>query len=178
MALKSTIHKAELQIADLDRQHYATHRITVAKHPSETDARMMLRLLAFVLHADERLMFGRGISTDDEPDLWLKNLTDEIDLWIDLGCIDEKRVRQASGRARAVQLYTYNDRSEKVWWPSMQSKCQRCDNVKVAHIDDLALDAMALMASKSMHLQFTMQDGDILVSDGSRSATVALQSRL
>ncbi len=107
MALKATIFKAELQIADIDRSYYQAHSLTLARHPSETEQRMMVRLLAFALHADERLLFGRGLSTDDEPDLWLKNLHDEIELWIELGQPDEKRVRKTCARARNVIIYTY-----------------------------------------------------------------------
>ena len=109
MALKATIFKADLQIADMDRGYYQTHALTIARHPSETDQRMMVRILAFALFADERLHFTRGISTDDEPDLWLKGLDEEIELWVDLGQPDLKRIRKACGRARQVV-----DRAEDV----------------------------------------------------------------
>ena len=102
MALKATIFKAELQIADMDRNYYHDHALTIARHPSETDERMMVRLLAYALHADETLSFGKGLSTDDEPDLWQKDLTGAIELWIDVGQPDEKRIRKACGRARQV----------------------------------------------------------------------------
>ncbi len=100
MASKATVYKAELQISDMDRHYYATHVLTVAQHPSETDERLMVRLLAFALHAQERLEFGRGVSSDDEPDLWLRSLSGEIELWVDLGQPDEARIRRACGRAR------------------------------------------------------------------------------
>ena len=105
MALKATIFKAELQLSDMDRHHYQTHALTLARHPSETDERMLLRLAAFALNADERLEFTKGISSEDEPDLWLKNLSGEIELWIELGQPDEKRMRRACGRARRVVVY-------------------------------------------------------------------------
>ena len=116
MALKSTVVKAELQVSDLDRHYYATHNLTVAQHPSETDERLMVRLLAFALFAEERLEFGRGLSQDDEPDLWLKELTGEIDLWIDLGQPEEARIRKACGRARRAVVVTYSGRSADIWW--------------------------------------------------------------
>ena len=112
MALKSTIYKAKLNVTDMDRQVYQEFPLTIACHPSETEARMMLRILAFALHADERLEFGRGISTDSEPDLWQKSLSDDVELWIDLGTPDESRLRKASGRAERVKLFVYGDRSD------------------------------------------------------------------
>ena len=115
MALKATIFKAELNVADLDRHVYADFSLTLARHPSETDERMMLRLLAFALHADERLEFGRGISTEDEPDLWCKSLSGEIELWVDLGTPDRNRLRKACGRSHSVVLYAYGGRAVPVW---------------------------------------------------------------
>src|SRR5262244_3039128 len=111
MALKSTIFKAQLQVSDLDRNHFATHSLTLARHPSETDERMMVRLLAFALNADERLEFGRGLSAEDEADL-----TGAIDAWIDVGLPDERRLRKAAGRAKQVKVYTYGGRAAELWW--------------------------------------------------------------
>jgi len=178
MALKATIYKVELQIADLDRHYYATHNLTVARHPSENEARMMLRLLAFARHADERLEFGRGVSTDGEPDLWRKSLSDEIELWIDLGAPDERELRQVCGRARQVILYSYNDRSVAVWWPAIQSSCRKLENLTVWHVDDAAIAALTEMSSRSMSLQFTLQEGEVLVTDGVRSVTIVPKARL
>ena len=107
MALKATIFKAELQVADMDRHYYGSHVLTVARHPSETDERMMVRLLAFALHAQDALAFGKGLGAQDEPDLWLRNLTGAIDLWLDVGLPEEKRVRRACGRAEQVCIYCY-----------------------------------------------------------------------
>ena len=106
MALKATIFKADLQIADMDRHYYGDHALTIARHPSETDERMMVRLLAFALHAHDMLAFGRGLSADDEPDLWQKDLTGAIDLWIDVGQPDEKRMLKACGRSSRVVVYS------------------------------------------------------------------------
>ena len=115
MALKSTIYKADCQISDIDRGYYQPHYLTIALHPSETEERMMVRLLAFVLNAHEHLQFSKGLSTDDEPDLWKKSLTGDIELWIDAGMPDEKRIRKASNRADKVIIYTYGGRNN-VWW--------------------------------------------------------------
>jgi len=102
MALKSTIFKAELSIADIDRGYYRDHALTIARHPSETDERMMMRILAFALHADDALEFGRGLSADDEPDVWRRDLTGAVEQWIEVGLPDERVVRKACGRARDV----------------------------------------------------------------------------
>jgi uncharacterized protein YaeQ len=107
MALNSTIYKVELQISDMDRHYYATHALTLARHPSETEERLMVRLLAFALYADDRLEFGKGISDEDEPALWRKAYTDEIELWIELGQPDEARIRKACGRSRQVVVINY-----------------------------------------------------------------------
>ena len=116
MALKSTIFKAELQVSDLDRNHFATHALTIARHPSETDERMMVRVLAFALHAHEALAFGRGLGADDEPGLWQKDLTGAIEVWIDVGQPDDKRVRRACGRTARIFVYAYGDRVVDAWW--------------------------------------------------------------
>lgn len=177
MALKATIYKAELQISDLDRHYYQSHALTIARHPSETDERMMLRILAFAWHASESLQFGKGISTDDEPDLWQKSLSDEIELWIDLGNPDEKRLRKACGRARQVQVYTYQSRSAAVWWQQMQDSVKRFDNLTIRHLDSEQVEALGQLASRSMDLQCLIQDGQITLSNPQHSVTLSLNER-
>ena len=128
MASNATVFKAVLQISDVDRGYYHDHALTLARHPSETDERMMVRLLAFVLHAHEALAFGRGLSTEDEPDLWQKDLTGAIELWIVVGQRDEKSIRQACGRAKQVFIYTYGGRGADLWWEQNRAKLVRLDN--------------------------------------------------
>src|SRR5476651_1029772 len=135
MALKSTIFKAELQVSDLDRDHFATHALTIARHPSETDERMMVRVLAFALHASDALSFGRGLSTDDEPDLWQKDLTGSIETWIDVGQPDDKRIRKACGRAGQVYIYSYGGHASKLWWTQISDKLERTRNLTVRSVD-------------------------------------------
>lgn len=115
MALKSTVFRAELQVSDLDRHYYAAHALTLARHPSETDERMMVRLLAFALFAGERLEFGRGLSTEDEPALWRKDLTGAVELWIEVGLPDERALRRACGRAERVAVLCYGGRGADLW---------------------------------------------------------------
>jgi len=159
MALKATIYKAELQVNDMDRHYYATHQLTLAQHPSETEERMMMRLLAFALHADGRLEFGRGLGTDDEPDLWRKSLTGEIEQWIELGHPDEQRIRKACGRARQVVVITYSGRSSDVWWDKIAASLARSKNLTVIDIPAATVQALASLADRNMELQCLIQDG-------------------
>ena len=166
MAPKATIHKAELQVSDMDRQYYATHALTLAQHPSETNERLMVRLLAFALHADERLEFGRGLSSDDEPDLWRKSLTGEIEQWIELGQPDEQRIRKACGRARQVIVVNYSGRSADIWWDRIAAGLARSRNLTVIDIPAQTVQALAVLAGRNMQLQCLIQDGHAqLISD-------------
>jgi uncharacterized protein YaeQ len=160
MALPSTIHKVDLNVADMDRHYYADHALTIARHPSETDERMMVRLLAFALHADERLAFGRGLSTTDEPDLWLHDLTGRIDLWIDAGQPDDRRVRRACAQAAQVVVYAYGGRSVDLWWGKAAPEFARFSNLSVVAIDAATTDALAGVAARTMKVQVTVQDGE------------------
>lgn len=104
MALKATIYKAVVNVADLDRNRFLDAALTLARHPSETQERMMLRLLAWIKYADERLQFTRGLSAEDEPEVWLRNDHLGIDLWIELGLPDERRIKKACTQASDVAL--------------------------------------------------------------------------
>ena len=161
MAHKSTIFKAELQVSDLDRGHFATHSLTVARHPSETDRRMMVRLLAFALNADEALEFGRGLSSEDEPDLVKRDLTGAIELWIDVGLPDEREIRKAAGRAREVKVYVYGGRSAALWWTQNESALARLRNVSVVEVPDSVADPLTRLAQRNMRLDCTIQDAQV-----------------
>ena len=165
MALKATIFKADLQIADMDRGYYQDHSLTLARHPSETDARMMVRLLAFALNADERLQFTKGLSTDDEPDVWQKSLSDEIECWIDVGLPSDTRVRKACNRSQSVAIYAYGDRSARVWKEQNLGKLERFKNLKIYFLKDESVDNLAELAKKNMSLQCTVQDGQVWLGD-------------
>lgn len=171
MALKATIYKAELQIADMDRNYYATHNLTLARHPSETDERMMVRILAFALFADEGLGFGKGLCVDDEPDLWLRDLTGDILHWLDVGQPDEKWVRKACGRARRVTLINYG-RTADIWWQGTRDKLARQDKLTVLRLPPEAAPALARLTERSMRLQFTIQEGQVWVTDGRETVQV------
>lgn len=175
MALKATIFKADLQIADMDRHYYGDHALTIARHPSETDERMMVRVLAFALHAHEALGFGKGLSTEDEPDLWRKDLTGAIDLWIDVGQPDEKRMLKACGRASEVVVYGYSPTCH-IWWGQTGAKIERARNLRVLQLQASASLALAKLAQRTMQLQCTIQDGQIWMSDASQSVHIELEA--
>ncbi len=165
MAIKATIFKADLQIADMDRNYYAEHSLTLARHPSETDERMMVRLLAFAMFAHEQLGFGKGMCADDEADVWQKDLTGAIQLWIDVGLPDEKWTRKACGRASQVVLISYGGRTADLWWSANQSKYLRQDNLRVYNLAPETTQALAALASRTMRLQCSIQDGQIWITD-------------
>jgi uncharacterized protein YaeQ len=172
MALKATIFKADLSIADMDRGYYADHALTLARHPSETDERMMARLLAFALNADNALVFGKGLCVDDEPDLWLKDLTGAIDLWIDVGLPDEKWLKKACNRADRVILLSYGGRQAEVWWSQIESKLARLDNLAVFNLSTSESQGLAGMAARTMRLQCTIQDGHVFMTNGEHSLQI------
>lgn len=164
MALKATIFKANLQVTDTDRHHYQSHALTLARHPSETDERMMVRLLAFALHADETLEFSKGLSTADEPALWSKRFDGEIETWIDIGQPEEKRIRKACTRARQVFVYSYGGRAADLWWKQARDKLDRFDNLSVVNLPETAIRELTGFVQRTMQLQCTIQEGQVWLS--------------
>lgn len=175
MALKSTIFKVKLGIADMDRQYYCEHLLTLARHPSETNERLMIRLLAFALFADERLEFGRGLSTDDEPALWLRDYTGEVRMWIEVGLPDERLVRKACGRADAVVVLAYGGRQVDAWWAKDGPAMARLEKLRVLALDSEQSVSLAALSERGMDLQCTIQDGHVWLTDGPN--TVAIEPR-
>ena len=176
MALKATIYKAELQIADMDRSYYADHALTIARHPSETDERMMVRLLAFALHADTALTFAKGLSAEDEPDLWQRDLTGAIDTWIDVGQPDERRIRKACGRAARVFVYSYSGRAADIWWNQIGARLERISNLGMFNLPAGVGPGLARLADRSMQLQCTIQDGHVWLGGSKEAVQVDLQA--
>jgi len=174
MALKATIFKAELQIADMDRHYYHDHALTLARHASETDERMMVRLLAFALHAHAALVFGKGLSADDEPDLWQKDLTGVIETWIDVGQPDEKRIRKACNRASQVFVYSYGGRGADLWWQQNSSHLERTKNLTVLNLSSNSSLALAQLTQPKMQLHCTIQEGEIWLADDTERLQIDL----
>lgn len=177
MSPKSTVYKAQLQVSDMDRHYYASHALTLAQHPSETDQRVMVRLLAFALFADERLAFGRGLSSEDEPDLWRKSLTGEIEQWIELGQPDESRIRKACGRAREVVVLGYSGRGFDVWWEKNAVALARLRNLRVLDLPAGSAESMATMLARNMDLQCLIQDGQVQLINGGGSLALTINQR-
>ncbi|MGZ8338194.1 MAG: YaeQ family protein [Telluria sp.] len=171
MALKATIYKADIQIADMDRNYYQDHALTLARHPSETDERMMIRLLAFAIHANEALTFTKGLFDTDEPDLWQKDLTGAIQLWIEVGQPDEKRLLKACGRSEQVIVYSYSATSH-IWFKQIANKLERAKNLTVINIPAEASQQLEKLAKRNMQLQCTIQDSQIYLTDGAETVLV------
>jgi uncharacterized protein YaeQ len=171
MAIKATVYKAQLQIADMDRGLYADHSLTLARQPSETDERMMARVLAFALQvpADDHqgaLQLARGMADADEPDLWQKSLSGELLHWIEVGQPEERRISKACGRAQRVTLYAYSS-AAAIWWAGVANKLSRLSNLQVWQLPAAQSQALAALAERSMQLQVTVQEGAIWVGNGS-----------
>lgn len=169
MALTSTICKCNLDISDMDRDHYGNHVLTLARHPSETDERMMVRLLAFCLFADVDLRFGGGISANDEPDLWRHDRQGLISHWIDLGQLQEKRLRQSCSKAARVTIITYQDNAAAQWWRQIKDQADRFLHLDIIHFPDTQTRALVPLAARQMQLQCTIQDGLLWLTDGALS---------
>jgi uncharacterized protein YaeQ len=166
MAQNATIYKVELSVSDMDRHYYDTHKLTIAKHPSETDERLMVRIVAFALNADAQLEMTKGLSTDDEPDIWQKSLSGELDVWVALGLPSEKVMRQSCSKADKVIVYPYGGRTAEVWWDKIKSGTTRFDNLQVTSFSAKDTSQLAKLASRAMKLQINVQDGDVMVSIG------------
>ena len=179
MALKATIYKATLQIADMDRHVYGEHGLTIARHPSETDERMMMRLLAFALNvpasdAHGTLDFAKDLWDTDEPALWQKDLTDAIVQWIDVGQPDDKRMMRASPRAVSVKVYSYTA-STPIWWSGVATKITRAENLSVWQVPPDQSQALAALAQRTMQLQISVQDGHIWITAGEQTIEIVPQ---
>lgn len=169
MALKSTIYKAHLQVADMDRHYYQDHHLTLARHPSETEKRLMLRVLAFALYAHEDLQFTRGLCADDEPELWQINPDQSIELWIELGTPDFKRLKKACSKANKVVLLSYGDNAIAQWWPGIKKQLQGVNCLSVIQLPDSQAEELEAMIQRSMQLSCTLQDQAVMIADGNSS---------
>jgi uncharacterized protein YaeQ len=180
MAIKSTVFKASLQIADIDHGYYADHALTLARHPSETDERMMMRLVALAFNAhqlqtvcggDGTLAFGAGLSNPDEPDVWLRDFTGRTRLWIEVGQPEDKPLLKACGKSDQVMLYCFNHAAE-VWWRGIESKLSRAQNLRVFRVPSEVSQSLSALAQRSMQLQATIQEGVLMLGDGNRHVDI------
>jgi uncharacterized protein YaeQ len=173
MAQNATVYKVELSVADMDRNYYETHKLTVAKHPSETDERLMVRIVAFALNAHENLAMIRGLSADGEPDIWQKSLSGELDVWVSLGLPSEKVMRQSCSKAERVIVYPYGGRPAEIWWEKIKGSTTRFDNLEVVSFSEKDTGELAKLANRSMKLQINIQEGDVMVNAGDDTVYVS-----
>ncbi len=178
MASNATIHRAELNVADMDRYHYADHSLTIARHPSETEERMMVRLLAFALWSHERLEFGRGIAVTEEPDLWQRDLTGRIERWIDVGLPDDRRIRQACGQSDEVVVLAFGGRSADLWWDKIKAELPKGKKLSVVFVAEETTAQLARLAARTMTAQFLVQEGERWLSLGEERFVVGLEWRV
>lgn len=175
MALRATVYRCELRLSDIDRGVYGDFPLTLARHPSETEERLMVRLLAFVLFADPELAFGKGLSTEGEPDLWRRDATGIVELWIDVGLPDERDVRKACGRARRVIVLAYGGRRAQQWWTENAAALARQTNLRVLALADDAGPALQSIAARSMQLTATIHEGHVWL--GTPTAAIEIVPR-
>ena len=176
MAIKATIYKAEVQLSDIDRGLYGDYSVTIARHPSETDERMIIRLLAFALNVPPDgdhgpLEFAKDMWDADEPSLWQKDYTGDILHWIEVGQPDEKRLLRMAARVGRVSVYSFSS-STPIWWQGIEGKLSRTRNLWVWQVPPEQSEALAALAQRTMELQVTVQEGGIWVGDGVRSIEV------
>jgi len=170
MAVNATINKALLNIANMDEHYYAEHNLTLAQHPSENDLRLMIRIVAFILNANDTLMFCKGISQDDEPDLWQKSFGDDIEMWIDLGQIDEKRIKKACGQSDKVIIYTFKESLAKPWFEKIKNSLSRFKNLKIIHLN--IEGDIELLAKRAMNIQCNILDNELTLIAGDDSVII------
>jgi len=171
MALKATINKATIHLSDMDRNYYDTLQLTIAQHPSETDQRLMIRLIAYILNAHENLEFGKGVSDEDEAALWQINYSEVIELWIELGQLDEKRIKKACNRSQKVKLYCYGS-SVDTWWSQSASKMRQFSKLSIEQFSEETSLALAKLISRSMEFQCSIQDNQLWLTSGDETLLI------
>lgn len=164
MALKATIFKAKISLSNLNIHHYDDLTLTIARHPSENNLRMMARILAYLMSAQEEPTFTKGISTDTEPDIWKINHDGSIDHWIELGHLDERRIRQSCSKAKKVTLYTYQGNQSLQWFTSIENGLSRFTNLDIIHFSFPDNQNIEDFAERGMNISCTIEDNEIWLS--------------
>ncbi len=169
MGSKVNILRVNLNISDIDRNYYQEHKFTIAHQPPETGIYIIARILAFTLKAHERLVYTKGTDTKHEPAIWQKDLTGAIELWIEIGEADEKRIRKACARSKHVIIYTYKEGSSAIWWNLKSSKLNILKNLSVISLPAQALEDLSSMIDRTMELQCTIQDRHVWIANNDRT---------
>lgn len=162
MALKPTIYKFNISLSDINRNHYDTLNLTVAQHPSENPQRMMARVMAFCLNAQESLLFTKGLSEPDVPDIWVRTLDDQVALWIDVGEPAVERVKKATRLATSVKVYSFNAKSD-VWWEQSRAGFSSLP-VSVFRFDPEGIGRLAGLLQRTMALSLTITGDSAFVA--------------
>lgn len=165
MALSSSIYRADIDLSNLNTHQYENYNLTMAKHPSESESRMMFRLLAYLYCAHEDLAFTKGLSAQDEPEIWQKDFAGDIVQWIELGLPDLKRIRQASGKSKSVKIFTHHQSKSEDWWSKIKGSLIRNDKVEVYHLNLVEEFDLEDLVSKSMKLSCVIEDGVMHLSN-------------
>jgi uncharacterized protein YaeQ len=171
LALKPTIYKAQIELADSDRECYETLALTLARHPSETAERMAARLLSYCLNSARGLEFTRGLSSGDEPDLWQHSDSGEIEHWIEVGQPDEGRLRKATGRARRVSVYAFG-KSAATWWTKNGKAISALPRLRVWQFPWEDVVTIAPMLGRSAQLSVSIVGGQLYIDNGAGSASL------
>lgn len=171
MALKATIYKANIELADMDRNYYDSLQLTIAQHPSETPQRLMVRLITYLLNAHPDLQFGKGVSNEDEAAIWQKNYSDEIELWIELGQLEEKRLKKACNQAKSVKLYCYAS-SADTWWSQQHKALEKYERLTVEQFDTATCEALVKLLDRNMEFQCSIQDGQMWLTFGDETLLI------
>lgn len=162
MALKPTIYKFRIALTDMNRDYYDSLSLTIAQHPSENLTRMMARVLAFSMNAQQDLAFTKGLSNIEEPDIWHKTLDDQISLWIDVGEPDPERVKKSTRLARNVRIYSFNTKSD-VWWKQNSNKLNLL-KAQVYRLDAEAIETLATYVKRTMDISIMLTGNSAFVS--------------
>jgi uncharacterized protein YaeQ len=171
MALKATIYKATIDLANMDRNYYDSLQLTIARHPSETEQRLMVRLVAFILNAHPDLQFGKGLSDETEASIWQVNYSDEISLWIELGQPDEKRLKKACNQAREVKLYCYSS-SVNTWWSQVEQNLNKFEKLTIEQFETTTCESLVKLLSRNMEFQCSIQDGQLWLTSGDETLLI------
>ncbi len=171
MALKATIYKVNIELANMDLNYYDSLQLTLAQHPSETEQRLMVRLICYILNAHPDLQFGKGVSDEDEAAIWQINYSGEIALWIELGQLDEKRIKKACNKSAKVKLYCYGS-SVNTWWSQTQNALQNFPKLSIEQFDMTTTNALVKLLSRNMEFQCSIQDDQLWLTCGDETLLI------
>lgn len=177
MAIKPTIYKLRIAISDLNRDYYDSVSLTIALHPSENTERMMARIVAYCLNAQENLSFTKGLSVVEEPDIWVKTLDDQIKLWIDMGEPAPDRVKKSSRLSPQVIVYSFNSKSD-TWWEQSKDKIQQYKNVKFYQFEWSQIQQLAQLTKRNMDWSLSISGDTVYVSAADETCEVVVRKLL